>query len=70
MQGNTSPIRLCDSDCALVNGCQVGGVQCDDCGLWFCASELNYHWNGDWICDECANKRAEQEREDEEDCDV
>ena len=70
MQGNTSPIRLCDSECALVNGCQVGGVQCTDCGIWFCASELNYHCNGSWICDECANKRAEQEREDEEDCDV
>lgn len=70
MPRHTSPIRLCDSECALVNGCQVGGVPCHDCGGYFCATDLNTHWSGDCICDDCAFKRAEQEREDEEDCDV
>lgn len=55
MGGHFSPMGCCDRECALVNGCTVGGVQCEWCGNWFCASELD----ADGLCDECAEAKAE-----------
>jgi len=62
MSGSTTPIRVCDHECALVNGCSVGGLTCEGCGRYFCASDLDQ----DGYCDRCAEER-EDESEDEDD---
>jgi hypothetical protein len=41
-------------ECALVNHCTAGGVRCDDCCGWFCASDL---------CDECIHGEREKRTE-------
>lgn len=50
----------CDSDCAVVNNCMVGGMVCDKCGGRFCRTELANH-DGRLLCDNC----EEGENEDE-----
>ena len=40
MSGHARPLTCCDGDCALVNGCRIGGYQCERCGRWFCANEI------------------------------
>jgi hypothetical protein len=53
--------RPAERECALVNHCTAGGVQCDDCCGWFCASDL---------CDECIHgergKRTENGKREKE----
>lgn len=46
------PLKCCDTDCATVNGCVVGGYQCSICGGWFCKLDL-YYEDGQWFCDDC-----------------
>ena len=60
MGGSMRPLDCCDSDCALVNGCQVGGYQCARCGEWLCKHELNE----DNLCEEA--EAEENEEGDEE----
>lgn len=62
MRGHYNRIDCCDSDCAAFNYCQIGGIQCERCGLYFCAS----HLNDDGYCDDCAREKAEEEQEDED----
>ena len=63
MGGSLRPLDCCDSECALVNGCQVGGYQCARCGEWFCGDEIGE----DGICLDCeANVAREREQEESE----
>ena len=57
MSGHHNPITCCDRECAAANYCFVGGIQCEGCGLYFCASDINE--NG--YCEECEKKRREDE---------
>ena len=59
MSGHTKPLTCCDRDCALVNGCSIGGYQCERCGRWFCGSELNE----DNLCVDCEEAEAEENEE-------
>lgn len=61
MSGHSSPLTCCDSDCAGINHCRIGGYQCESCGCWFCGDEVNE----DGLCDDCANRREEEEAEEE-----
>ena len=59
MSGHVRPLTCCDRDCALVNGCQVGGYQCARCGEWLCKHELNE----DNLCVDCTEAEAEEDKE-------
>lgn len=61
MMSSYHPIRCCDRDCALVNGCQIGGVKCDKCGRYECAICLDE--NG--LCEDCAAENEEEGETDE-----
>lgn len=62
MSGNPSPLTCCDNDCAMANGCRVGGYKCSVCGLWYCHDHISYDgW--ECICDDC-KAQSEDERED------
>lgn len=49
MSGHIRPITCCDRECALVNGCRIGGVRCGKCGKWCCASDLDERG----MCEDC-----------------
>lgn len=55
----------CDYECAEANRCQVGGVECDRCGVYFCANELGEH-NGMYVCDDCKTEMESEEEEEGE----
>ena len=59
MGGSLRPLDCCDGDCALVNGCQVGGYQCARCGEWFC----NHQLNDDNLCVDCEEAESEENEE-------
>ena len=61
MGGSLRPLDCCDSEFALVNGCRIGGYQCERCGRWFCGDEIGE----DALCKDCAAEVA-SEREQEE----
>lgn len=61
MSGSYNRKTCCDRDCAAFNFCQIGGIQCKDCGRYFCSEDLNKYG----YCDECAAQREEEEEEDE-----
>ena len=63
--GNTRPLAICDHDCAVVNDCQVGGCQCDGCGLWFCSNELERIDDGHF-CEDCADEYRKEQKDDGE----
>ena len=63
MSGHLQPIRCCDSECAAVNYCVKGGVQCNGCGLYFC----DYNLNEIGYCEDCAAKFGSDEESEEED---
>ena len=52
MSGHIRPLTCCDSECAAVNHCVKGGVQCNGCGLYFC----EYNLNEIGFCEDCAAK--------------
>ena len=52
MGGHSGPLTCCDRDCAGVNHCQMGGYQCDVCGLWFCGDEIDENGR----CPDCAEE--------------
>ena len=54
--GSIAPITSCDSECALVNGCQVGSIQCRKCGNYFCQIELK-----DGLCPDCSEEESEDD---------
>lgn len=56
------PIGCCDSDCAGVNHCRIGGYQCVGCGRWFCSGELDE----DGYCDKCQEQMHDDEGFDDE----
>ena len=61
--GSLRPLTNCTNDCALFNGCRIGGYQCERCGEWYCGSELNE----DNLCEYCEEaERLENEEGDEE----
>ena len=62
MSGHVRPLTCCDRDCALVNGCRIGGYQCERCGEWFCNHELNE----DNLCADCEEAEAEENEEGDE----
>ena len=62
MSESLRPLDCCDSECALVNGCQIGGYQCERCGEWFCGHELNE----DNLCADCEEAEAEENEEGDE----
>lgn len=55
----------CDKECAETNFCQVGGVQCERCGAYFCARDLEEH-DGQYICDDCKTEMESEEEEGDE----
>lgn len=61
MSGHARPLTCCDRDCALVNGCRIGGYRCERCGLWFCGEGIGE----EGICVDC--EEAESEENDEGD---
>lgn len=63
MSGRARPLTCCDRDCALANGCRIGGYQCERCGRWFCGEDLDE----DRLCDDCAAERVNEEWMGEED---
>lgn len=69
MSKHYSPLTVCDHDCAGANNCKVGGVQCPDCGCWYCP--VSEEGDDDWRCDDCAERhrreigQEELEQEDE-----
>ena len=65
MGGRHRPLTCCDSDCALANGCRVGGYRCDDCGLWYCKDEIE-NYNGQTLCADCAEEARKHEQEETE----
>ena len=60
MSGRIRPLDCCDGDCALVNGCRIGGYQCERCGRWFCANEIGERG----LCYDCESE-ATDDAEDE-----
>ena len=48
------PLTCCDSDCATVNRCQVGGMRCDNCGDYFCPDLGGDRANK--ICENCLSR--------------
>ena len=62
MSGSANPKTCCDHECAAANSCRIGGYQCDDCGCWFCIDDMG----DDGRCAECAERRREEMREEEE----
>ena len=46
MSGHLGMINVCDLDCAVANGCQRGGFQCEDCGKWYCGYEVEEYLGG------------------------
>lgn len=63
MSKHYSPLTVCDHDCAGANNCKVGGVQCPNCGCWYCP--VSEEGDDDWRCDDCA-ERHRRELEEEE----
>lgn len=64
--GNTRPLAVCDHDCAVVNDCQIGGCQCDGCGLWFCRGDLNQVGDtSEHLCDDCLAARGQEKSEND-----
>ena len=63
MSGHIRPLTCCDSECAAVNHCVNGGVQCNGCGLYFC----DYNLNNDGYCEDCAAKLGSDEESEEND---
>ena len=61
MSGHVRPLTCCDRDCALVNGCRIGGYQCARCGEWFCNHELN---EGN-LCVDCEEAEENEEGDKE-----
>lgn len=61
MSGSAHPLTLCDAMCARANRCQVGGLQCNECGRYFCIEDLN----ADGFCEDCAEAIAQEEFEAE-----
>lgn len=65
MGGGFRPLTCCDSDCALANGCRVGGYKCDVCGRWYCCEEVE-NFNGRILCVDCAEEARNNEQEETE----
>lgn len=59
MSGHVGPIRCCDRECAGVNHCTMGGVECNGCGRYFCSGELDE----DGYCDDCSDAKHEDNGE-------
>ncbi len=58
------PLPCCDHDCAAANNCTMGGVECHDCGSWYCPVNEG---DDDGRCDDCAARhRRELEEEEQE----
>ena len=57
------PLTCCDRDCAGANHCgAMGGVQCPDCGMWYCPTSEG---DDEGRCDDCAERhRLEMEEEE------
>ena len=65
MRRHDDPLDFCDAACAAANDCAVGGYQCEGCGRYFCADELDECG----YCEACAReaeREAEAEAEGEE----
>ena len=63
MSGSSNRKTCCDWECAEANYCVIGGIQCEGCGLYFCARDLNEYG----YCEECERQKAEEEMEEDED---
>ena len=58
---HTRPLVCCDSVCALVNMCRVGGYQCTECGGWFCPdSDGGSFCDMRYTCRRCAEANEEE----------
>lgn len=66
MSGHLGMINVCDLDCAVANGCQRGGFQCEDCGKWYCGYEVE-EYLGSILCGDCAENRRAEDKEEEDD---
>lgn len=55
------PLVCCTLDCAVVNGCTVGGNKCQECGGWYCP----YDEGDDKVCSDCL--KVSQKGKEEED---
>lgn len=69
MSRHESPLTCCDWECAAANNCREGGYQCEDCGCWFCGSEVAEGEDGVLRCDDCANEYEERKAQEEQEAD-
>ena len=53
------PMTCCDRECATVNHCFVGGIQCAVCDEYFCVSDID----DDGLCPACAEAKREEEEQ-------
>ena len=60
-RGHDEPMTCCDEECAAANDCVVGGYQCEGCGRYFCADELDECG----YCEACALEAAAEAEADE-----
>lgn len=49
----------CDYECAEANNCQVGGIECENCGGHFCSNEIT-RWHGKVVCENCEIELEEE----------
>lgn len=62
MSKHYHPLTCCDHDCAAANNCMMGGVECPECGMWYCPVGEG---DEEGRCDDCA-ERHRRELEEEE----
>lgn len=63
MSKHCEPLTCCDRDCAGANNCTMGGVECPDCGCWYCPVNEG---DDDGRCDECAERHTHELEEEQE----
>jgi len=62
-RGYWRSLTCCDRDCAVANGCRMGGYQCHICGRWYCGEEMHDVDH----CSDCWEDREREEGEENDD---
>ena len=63
MSKHNHPLTCCDHECAAANCCTIGGVECPDCGMWYCPAGQG---DDEGRCDDCAERHLREMEEDEQ----
>lgn len=64
MSKHYSPLTVCDRDCAAANNCTMGGIECPDCGCWYCPV---HEGDEEGRCDDCTERHRRELEEEQED---